>query len=272
MPIKGFTNPLSPNGRAQLVEPLPHHISADAIRVLFRAGEATARAYLPEGLEPVEGGLGYAYVADMVKVSADEPDQTFLNPERTQYGEGIIGFYCRRGETFGRFSAFIWVTEDWSMFFGQLMGWAKKMGEVRRTHLNPFNPGMTGYGPGARLSGQVHRRGHMLFRIGVEVERSVEPSEMPAYGDRGFMVRYLPSIGPQLPEIHQLLSLKLKAVKTGDVFTGRPTMQIGTSDNEDLDGLHSVELVSGWAFKQGWTTDASVELVHDYSLATARTK
>jgi len=270
MGIRGFTNPLSPNGRAELVEALPHHISADAIRVLFRAGDDVARRYLPEGLEPVEGGLGYAYVADMLKVSAHEPDQAFTNPERTQYSEGILGFYCRRGDTFGRFSAFIWVTEDWSMFFGQLMGWPKKIGEVRRTRLHRVNPGMSDYGPGAQLSGRVHRQGRMLFELGVEVERAVEPLEMPAYGDRGFMVRYFPSIGPELPAIHQLLSLKLQSVKTADVFTGRPSLTIGSSDNEDLEDLGNVELVSGWAFKQGWTTDAIVELVHDYAKSSVR--
>ncbi len=34
--LRGFGNPLSPSGRAALVEDLPHHISAEAIQVTYR--------------------------------------------------------------------------------------------------------------------------------------------------------------------------------------------------------------------------------------------
>ncbi len=265
MNLTGFTNPLSPSGRAELVEQTPHHISSDAIRVIFRAGRDLAARYLPDGLEPVEDGLGFAYVADMLKVSAHEPDQAFLNPERTQYGEGIVGFFAKRGELAGRFSAFIWVTQDWSMLFGQAMGWAKKMGQVHRTRLNPLNPGMQAIGPGTKLAGVVHRHGSRLLRVGIEVERAERPQDMPTYGDRSFMLRYFPSVGPAIPETRQLLSLKLQGMRTGEVFSGRPHLEFGESDNEELVPLRGVELVRAYTFKQGWTTDAILELVHDYS-------
>ena len=42
MTLTGFTNPLSPGGVAQTVEPTPHHISTDCIKVVFRAGEELA--------------------------------------------------------------------------------------------------------------------------------------------------------------------------------------------------------------------------------------
>lgn len=265
MALQGFSNPVSPTGRASLVEPTPHHISADAIRVVFKAGEDVARRYLPEPLEPVEDGLGFAYVADMLKVSAAEPAQPYLNPERTQYGEGIVGFYCKYGELRGRFSAFIWVTQDWSMGFGQLMGWAKKMGTVSRTRLNPFNPGMSELGAGVQLGGVVHRYGERLLRVGIDIERAEPADQLPSYGDRGFMLRYFPSVGPEIPETRQLVSLKLQNVRTGDVFSGVPSLEFGSSDSEELEPLHDAEPVRAYAYRQGWTTDSVVELVEDRS-------
>nr|WP_191909890.1 acetoacetate decarboxylase family protein [Microbispora cellulosiformans] len=267
MELNGFSNPLSPSGTASLVEPPPHHIGADAIRVVFRAGRDLARRYLPEPLEPVEDGLGFAYVADMVKVSADEPDQAFLSPRRTQYGEGIVGFYCRLGERAGRFSTFIWVTQDWSMGFGSIMGWGKKIGEVWRTHLNPYNPAMGEVGPGARLAGEVTRLGRPVLRVGIEIERAITPAEMPGYGDRGYLLRHQPSPGPEIPAATQLLELQLRGVRTGDVFTGRPHLEIHDAENEDLAPLRDCEPIAAYAYKQGWTTDTDARLVHDYSAA-----
>lgn len=278
MNLSGFTNPLSPNGTAELVEHTPHCISTDCIRVVFRAGEEVARRYLPEPLEPVEGGLGYAFVADMLKTSVHEPDQPFLNPERTQYGEGIIAFYCRYGDQVGSFNAFIWVTQDWSVFFGQLMGWPKKLASVHRTRLNPYNPArqLQAIASGSRLSGVVHRYGNRLLEVGIEIEREERPEdlerterppEMQAEATRPgvFMVRYFPSVGPEVPEIRQLVSLQLGEVRTGDVFSGKPFLRIGSGDNEDLDLLRDVEPLRAYTFKQGWITDAKVNLLHDYT-------
>ena len=268
MAIHGFTNPLSPTGRASAVEPPPHFISADAIRVVFRAGEEVVRQYLPEGLEPVDGGLGFAYVADMMKVSASEPDQAYLNPERTQYGEGIIGFYCKHGETRGRFSAFIWVDQDWSMQFGVVMGWAKKMAEVHRTRINPFNPAMEPIGPGTKLKGVVHRHGRTLFELGVEIEKeeaSTPLEDKALHGEKAFLLRYFPSVGPAIPETKQLLGLPLTDGRTGDMFSGKPYLKFGASDNEDLEPLKNVELVRGYTYKSGWKTDTVLEVLHDYT-------
>lgn len=267
MTLKGFTNPLSPHGRASTVEPTPHFISADAIRVNFRAGEETVRKYLPEGLEPVEGGIGFAYVADMMKVSASEPDQAYLNPERTQYGEGIIGFYCTHKETRGRFSAFIWVDQDWSMQFGVVMGWGKKMAEIHRTRINPYNPAMQPIGPGTKLKGVVHRHGRTLFEIGVDIEQEEQrqPTANSDHGDRAFLLRYFPSVGEEIPETKQLLGLPLSGANTGDMFSGKPYLKFGESDNEDLELLKDAEPIRGFVYKSGWKTDTVLELLHDYN-------
>ena len=269
MTLIGFTNPLSPRGVAQTVEPTPHHISTDCIKVVFRAGEELAQAHLPAGLVAVEGGLGFAWVADMLKVSAHEPDQAFLNPERTQYEEGAVGWYCRYQGQPGIYFSSLWVTQDWSMLFGQIMGWGKKLAEVHRTRLMATNPGMAPVGPGTRLAGVVHRHGQTLLRVGIEVERAeaaadLERAERPRDFDGPwsiFMQRYFPSDGPEIPEVNQLCALRLTGVQTGPVWSGRPFLEFGDSDNEELAALAGAVPLRAYAYEQGWTTDTKLELL-----------
>ena len=271
MSLSGFTNPLSPRGSAQAVEPAPHHISTDCIKVVFRAGETVAQAHLPEGLDAVEGGLGFAWVADMLKVSTAEPDQAFLNPERTQYGEGAVGWYCRYQGQPGIFFSSLWVTQDWSMLFGQIMGWPKKLAEVHRTRLMASNPGMELVGPGTRLAGVVHRQGHRLLRVGIEVEQAEAPADLergerPADFDGPwsiFMQRYFPSVGPDIPEVNQLCALRLAGVQTGPVWSGKPFLDFGRSDNEELEALAGAVPLRAYAYEQGWTTKTEVELLRN---------
>lgn len=262
--LKGWSNPLSPEGRANLIEPLPHHISSEAIQVYFRTSDEVARRYLPEGVEPVDGGLGYAYVADMVKVSASDLEQPYANPERTQYGEGLVGFYGRYGNMEGRFSAYIWVTKDWSVVFGQFMGWGKKIGRVSMTKVHPFNPGMGPIGPGTRLRGLVDRHGQRIVDVGIELTRREPDDAVPSFGNRAFLLRHIPSVGPEISSVTQLCSLQLKGVRTVDVWSGVPHLSFGASDNEELVEMGDVEPTAAFYFKRGWTTDAIVEILRSY--------
>lgn len=265
MPLQGYSNPVSPKGLASLVEPTPHHISAEAIQVYFRAGEDVVRPYLPEGLEPVDGGLAYAYVADMVKVSEHDRDQVFENPERTQYREGLVGFYCQHKGVRGRFSAFLWVSQDWSAVFGHIMGWGKKIGQISMTKVHTFNPGIGDIAPGKKLRGIVSRHGLRVMDIGIELERREPDDGVPSYGHRTFLYRYFPSTGPDVPEVRQLLLLQLQGARTVDVWSGKGFVTFGDSDNEELLPLQPKEVVGAYYFKRGWTTDNKTELLIDYS-------
>lgn len=263
--LKGYSNPVSPKGLASLIEPVPHHISAEAIQIVYRIDEEVARAYLPEGLEPVDGGLAYAYVADMMKVSATDLDQPFNNPERSQYKEGLVGIYCEHKGMRGRFSAFIWVNQDWSAFFGHVMGWGKKIGHVNMTKLQHWNPGVPPFGPGTKLRGTVDRHGRRLLDIGIELEEQLPDEGIPAYGHRTFLYRYFPGTGPDAKEVRQLLTLPLENARTIDCWRGKGFVNLGDSDNEELLPLKPLEIVDAYYFKRGWTTAAKTELLIDYN-------
>lgn len=262
--LRGFGNPLSPSGEAALVDEPPHSISADAIQVVFRVDPDKARAYLPDGLELHPDALAYAYVADMVKISAARPDQAWVEPQCTQYEEGILGLYCTYNGEPGRFSAFIWVSEDWSVVFGHYMGFAKKQGVIHRTRIHEANPALGPVGPGTRLRGTVDRLGRRIMNVDVELTERLPDDGVPAYGHRVYTYRHIPSPSPSVPDIRQLFALDLEKATTINAWRGKGSVEIfPDAINEDLAGLQPLEIVDAFAFQRGWITKTGAKLLRE---------
>lgn len=262
MTLQGYGNPLSPTGRAALVDDVPHHISAEALHVVFRVDPDAAAPYLPPQLSLGEDPMGFAFVADMAKVSAAKADAGAPEPQTAQYNEGIVGLYCHHNGAPGRFSAFIWVNRDWSAVFGHFMGFAKKMGDVYKTRHHSANPAMGPAGPGTILRGTVDRGGYRLLDMSVELTERLPDDGIPSYGHRVYLYRHLPSPSPDLPESRNLLALDLAGATTINCWRGRGAVNLGTSPTEELDGLQPVEIVDAFAYERGWTTDATARLLH----------
>ena len=68
-------------------------------------------------------------------------------------------------------------------------------------------------------------------------------------------------MGPEIPEVNQLCALRLTGVQTGPVWSGRPFLEFGNSDNEELAALAGAVPLRAYAYEQGWTTDTKLELL-----------
>lgn len=264
--LTGFSTPRTGSGRSALVEPPPHHISCDALHVAFRADPARIAPLLPPGLEPAADGSGWAMIADMVKVSAADPDRYWRSPERCNYNEGLVGFNVTLDGRQGRITPFVWVDRDWSLVMGQIFGWGKRLARVSRTRFNPVNPGLPALGPGATARGVVEREGRTVLDLTVRIPQGAAPLDrLPAYGDTTFLYRYLASPGPGIAEVEQLLELPLSNVAMADIWGGEGQLAFGSADNEELGDLGAVEVTGGFLYKRGWTTAAEARLVIDYA-------
>ena len=264
-PWQGLTSPRSATGRSSLVEPLPHHISSDALHVVFSADPACVARLLPPGLEPLEDGRGWAMIADMAKVSAAEPDQYWKDPKRSSYNEGVVGFFCRFGDRVGRYSALVWVDRDWSIGMGQIFGWSKRLAAVHRTRLNDCNPGIPPLGPGCTLGGTVERSGATVMRVEVRFGPGARKLDrLPDYGATTFLYRYVPSPSPDVDDIEQLFELGFSNVKTADIWAGDGHLVFGAAADEELTDLGPLRILGGYTYRRGWTTDRNARLIHDY--------
>jgi hypothetical protein len=259
---KGFSTPRTRSGKSALVKPLPHHISLDALHVSFRSSESVAANFLPPGLEPAEGGAGWLMIGELSKYSASDPDQAWRSPDRCNYNECVLGFYARRGERVGRYSAQVWVDRDWSLVMGQIFGWGKKLASISRTRANPYNPAFRGGPP--KFGGTVDRNGVRIIHATVEV--GTEPKiieRLPDFGSTTFLHRYLPGCGPDVATVDELLELKLGDIASSPVTVGRGELRFAGSEDEELDLLGDVEVTGGYLYQRGWTTDAAATPVAD---------
>ena len=96
--LKGYCLPLSPEGRAQVVDPPPWHYGGDVLQVVFKPDPKEAARVLPRPLEPHPDGLALLWFVEWTSVSDLNPDLAYVNPERSQYRECLVAIQCRYRE------------------------------------------------------------------------------------------------------------------------------------------------------------------------------
>ena len=125
--LKGYSIPLTPEGKASLVTATPHHYGGQFIFVDYRASVDQVARFLPPPLKPEPTGRAFVIVNELFSIPEENPDLVYTNPERTHYTEGVVAVRCSYRGTPGSYITAIWVSKDWSMTFGQFFGWPKKM-------------------------------------------------------------------------------------------------------------------------------------------------
>lgn len=248
--LKGYSLPLTPKGKSSLVQPVPHYYGGEVLCALFRVGEENSKPFLPEPLEPYDGGLAYVMVNNFTSVGEDNKEMHFDNPARVSYKEGIIALYCTYKGEMGTYVPYLWVTEDWSMIYGWFFGWSKKIANVDITPLPKKNPVII-CGENSKVKGVVHRHGYRLIELSLHIEGKATAEDLPTFGNC-YQVRHFPSIGEDIPEIRQLIQVSSWDIVFGDIWKGNPSFKLGTSDNEEFETLQPKEILDGYYYEMGW--------------------
>lgn len=249
--------PRTSGGKSSLVEPLPHHIAADAVHVEFEADRSAIAGFLPTGLDAC--GTGWVMAAQMVKVSEANPEAAWRSPATTNYNECVVGFHVRCGDRLGRYSALVWVDRDWSLGMGPIFGWPKRFGAIDVSRLIPGHPSLQPHGPGATVGGTVSRLGCQVLSLAVHVPSDAESlQQLPGFGDATFLHRYLPKVGENVEALDDLLEISLRDVQTVDIYEGSAELSFYDALGEDLAMLGEVQAHRGFIYRRGWTTDAAV--------------
>ena len=191
--LKGFSYPLTPEGKASIVGPFPWHYGTEYLNILYRTDPDVIASYLPRPLEPAEEpGLAYVAFSRWWSVWEERKDMPWVLPERTQYMEAAVWAGCAFEGVQGQICLHIWVDNDFSLARGWFMGFPKKLGQVSMTSYHPLNPGMPAMGPRARLKGLASSHGEKLFEGEMETLEKVSPGSRPAHGAALFHIRHFP--------------------------------------------------------------------------------
>lgn len=203
-------------------------------------------------------------IAEMAKVSAENPDQAWRDPARSTYNEAVLGFYCKFGDRIGRYTALVWVDRDWSLGMGSIFGWSKRIGQVDRTRFHAPNPAFANREEW-RLGGVVSRYGNTIMRLAVTFNQQSEALDaLPGHAASTFLYRFIPSPGPDTPDVEQLFELPLANLVTSDITNGRGHLEFGEAPDEELTALGPIEVTGGYSYRRGWTTDRRARLLKDY--------
>ena len=261
--LKGYSIPLSPEGKSSLVTATPHHYGGQFIFIDYRADVHQVARYLPAPLQPEPTGRAFVIVNELFSIPDDNPDLIYTNPERTRYTEGLVAVRCSYQGIPGSYITAIWVSRDWSMTFGQFFGWPKKIANINLTRVPPLHPTLKPIGVGSRVRGIVSRESYRLLDVSVKLRQKEEDTAAPSFGWL-YSVRFFPEMGPTVPAVKQLIRNRVQNPQAINVFSGDADFEFGASDNEELLPLSPVEILKGYYYNPSWTTTHTAELLETY--------
>jgi acetoacetate decarboxylase len=266
--LKGFSYPLTPEGRSSLVGDPPWHYATEYTVVSYRADADEVARWLPDPLEPgPEPGMCYAAFSRWWSVWEKGRELPSINPGRTQYREAAIWAGCSYQGVPGQICLTIWVSEDFSMARGWFMGFPKKLGEISITEYNALNPAMREMAAGSKVTGVCSSHGEMLLRGSVLVQRRIERSELPPpLGRPLFHIRHFPSIiKGAVPSVLELVKLGSENWRWDPVvWAGTADLQFLPSEIEEHTSLAPLDIVGGYCYSNGYTFSGG-EVLHDWT-------
>ncbi|MHA1711136.1 MAG: acetoacetate decarboxylase family protein [Candidatus Freyarchaeota archaeon] len=263
MPLKGYCLPLSPEGKAQVVDPPPWHYGGDIIQVVFKADPKEVKQVLPEPLELGSNpGLAFIWFVEWTSVSDVNPDLAYLNPERSQYKECLLAVSCRYHGEEGFTVPYIWVDNDFTLLRGWFQGFPKKLARIYMTRPHPLNPKMGPIGPGTKLKGICEGHGERIAEASLRITGKASVEELPKF--RFFLLRHYPSVeDPSRPAVMELVQSVVENVRVSDVWKGEAELYFYPSFFEEVDKLKPIEILAGHYFSLGMTIKGG-RILHRY--------
>jgi acetoacetate decarboxylase len=259
---RGYTAPLSPDGRAGLVLAPPWHYSADFLVVEYRTDPDAVLALLPSELEPAaDAGAVAAIFADW-QVCSDDGHE-LLDPVQGQYKEFFLVVGCTFRGTPASRCVFIWVDKDFAMMRGWIQGFPKKLGAIHMTRVFPVGRATPRIEPGARFAATCTAGSREIARALVTLRRVSDTgptvTDPPMHNTRLF-----PAYRGLVPDVFELVRAGGRDRVISELWEGDAELTLGSNTIEPLDSIRPAEIMKGYRFSFGYSVDGGdVLLQHD---------
>ncbi len=245
MTLQGWTLPQSDTGRASILTPPPWHYSGEIISVDFTAEPRRVAALLPPGMGPAGDGACSFVFADWCSAS-EQDDRVRDDPARGQYKEAYVvlcGSYD--GKPAGRVP-YIWVDNDLSLVRGLIQGFPKKLGAIAMTRPVELGQGGVRKEVGSRFAAHVSTLGRRLCTLAVTLEDEADKPFPRGIATPLVHTRLWPAVDGEAPVVHELSRATIKGFECGRVYSGPATLELGTSEFEELDALAPTDVGRGY--------------------------
>ena len=263
---RGYSLPLSPEGRSSLVPAPPWHYVGDFLVIEYWAKPDAVEAVLPPGLEPhPDTGRSAALFIDWQ--SCSDSGEELDDPVRSQYKEFFVVVNALLDGEPVTTCPYIWVDRDFALVRGWVQGFPKKLGSVQMTRHFPLgsNAGPA-LAPGGRFAGTLAANDRRLAFGSVTLER--ESSEGPTHNDPPLVnVRHFPRLAAGRhddPAVHELVRARSRDRAISAIWEGSAELKLDEAPGEELAALAPVRVGKGFRFTFAYTVD-DLETVRDYT-------
>ncbi len=249
--LKGFSLPLSPKGKANLVPSPPWHYVGNVIAIEYEADRASIEAYLP-------GPLTYAsdrccvYFIDWQYAS--EMGEEYLNPLESQYKETILLMSAQYNGEEIAYCPYIWVDQDKSLMRGIFQGWPKQLGETQMTKRFGLQSKAA---PKDICAGTLSVYGKRMIEGQVRLQEACESTPRPAFAGAA-LLRYFPNLQKgyhDQPLINELVQLKSRNIQIGQVQKGNAALKFTEKLEHEVSDFKPVKVGSGYQFEVSLIVD-----------------
>lgn len=246
--LKGFSVPLTPQGKSSLVSQPPWHYSSDCLAVEYWADPTAVAALLPPGLKPdtQSGGRAFFWFLDWQFTGSNDE---ITDPARYQYREAFVLVEALFEQTPINYCPYIFVDNDAAIARGWAQGFPKKLASVFQTR--SFSAPSAAAAPlakGSRFGASVAAHGERLATARIQLEeRVVDPTKV--FNRPTVMRRYFPQLAaghwekPPVDELTQSLTDDLAIV---DVWSGSAELRIPEVMGEDMHMIAPLRVGRGY--------------------------
>jgi acetoacetate decarboxylase len=225
---EGFTNPLGSS--AYFPPPYPFK-NAETVMIEFEAPREAIEAELPEPLE-FQSGTAFAVVQD-AQIASGAP-----------FHEGYIFVRAKYRDQFGFYAPYVFgCPEEAVLANREMYGWPEMI--VDYPHPRHMKDGHT-------VTGTVQRRGELLMKASVTLERRAKLEELPNMDDN-LTLRKIPSPLKDGRPVRQVIHIRLEDSQLHDLWAGRGLLELGNSAQFKIRRLQPTRIVNAYYMVISWT-------------------
>jgi Acetoacetate decarboxylase (ADC) len=234
--LKGFSVPLTPEGKSSLAKLPPWHYSSDCIAIEYWANPAEIAALLPPGvaLDEKSGGRAFFWFLDWQFTASNDE---LTDPARYQYREAFVLVEATFDGAPVNYCPYIFVDNDAAMARGWAQGFPKKLGSIYQTRsFSAPSPAAAPLAKGSRFGASVAAHGERLATARIQLEESVgDPATV--FNRPTVMRRYFPQLaaaGQHKPPVDELTMSLTDNLAIVDVWAGSAELRMPEVQGEDM--------------------------------------
>ena len=253
--LKGFSVPLTPQGKSTLTPLPPWHYSSDCIAIEYWTDPAAVAALLPPGLMPDAKSEGRAFFWFLDWQFTGSNDE-LTDPARYQYREAFALVEAIFEGTLVNYCPYIFVDNDAALARGWAQGFPKKFGSVYQTRsFSAPSPAAAPLAKGSRFGASVPAHGERLATARVELEQKVD-NPATVFNRPTTMRRYFPQLSAEhqkTPAVDELTLSLTDDLAIVDVWAGSAELQIPQVQGEDMHMIAPRRVGRGYRLGMAYT-------------------